>query len=536
MDKTQKRTLLALLVLGVIYFLLFAFPNIKGALDSNMLSVFEPDEFAQYPHVIQMLTPGKTLLGTVFNFVVYRHFYYGYPFYLTSALVLLPVKLLYGLKATTQVMFTLREVISVLPMVLAVIFLVYIQTRFRSFWKSIVLFVLLLSIPAVIKNDLWWHPDSLTILFIVLTFFFLDRDDFAFGNNFLLAAVACGLAVGTKLIGLFFFLAIPIYLVWGLFNRRIDIRQAVVKAVLFVAVMAVTVVVTNPLLLVPEGRAKIIETQQAQAAAMSSGWGVIYASGPASWFSTILDYYGQWFFIILAFIAAILGVLRSSRRILYVLILAYVIPFALYVLFFIAIKPKHFLLPIALPLFSCLAFILPFGEDQPKMSLFLRSLTWVALVLAAVQLVIYIPSDVSQFSEDLYREQTSDSLKFYSALDAGHLTCLPTDVHPVIYRDVRAYVPPSDRWDVVMKWGLVDYDYIRELNPDLVILQQQRIKDYTLQGVLESAVDAAQMQRTYQFYQDAASGNLEGYHLLLQDSFGAAFARQDRYALFQCNN
>ena len=86
-----------------------------------------------------------------------------------------------------------------------------------------------------------------------------------------------------------------------------------------------------------------------------------------------------------------------------------------------------------------------------------------------------------------------------------------------------------------MKWGLVDYDYIRELNPDVVILQQQRIKDYTLEGVLESAADSAQMQRTYQFYQDADKGDLAGYRLLVRDSFGAAFARQDRYALFQCN-
>ena len=534
MEKVQKRTLLTLLIVGVLYFLLFAFPNSKGAVDSNMLSVFEPDEFDQYPNVIRMLTPGKTLFETVFNFVVYRHFYYGYPFYLTSALTLFPVKLIFGLKATPQIMFTLRQVISVLPMIIAIFFLVFIQTRFRSFWNSIVLFVLLLTVPAVIKNDLWWHPDSLTVLFIVLTFFFLDRDDLTFGINFLLAAVACGLAIGTKLIGLFFFLTIPAYLAWGFFTHRIDLRRAATKAILFVAVMVLTVVITNPLLLVPQGRAKIIETQQAQAAAMSYGFGVAYSKGPASWVSTILDYYGQWFFVILAFVAAILGVIKSSRRLLYVLILTYVIPFAAYVLFFIAIKPKHFLLPFALPLFSCIAFILPFGEDRPKLGLFLRSVTWVALGLVAVQLVFYLSSDVSQYSDDLYREQTSDSLKFYATLNENYLSCIPAGVHPLIYRDVRAYVPPSDHWQVDMKWGLVDYDYIRQTNPDVIILQQQRIKDYTLQGVLESAVDASQMQRTYQFYQDAAAGNLAGYRLLVQDAFGAAFARQDRYDLFQC--
>jgi hypothetical protein len=244
MDKGQKRNLLVLLAIAAVYFIVFAFPNLKGSADANMLAVFEPDEFAQYPHVIRMLTPGKTLAETAFNFIVYRHFYYGYPFYLTSAMMLLPLKLVSGLQSTPAVMLTLRQMISVLPMLLSILILVYLQTRFRSLWNSILLFVLLLSIPAVVRNDLWWHPDSLAILFVALTFFFLDRDELRFGKNFYLAAVACGLAVGTKLIGLFFFLAIPVYLSWGLYHKRILLKKAALLALLFVGLMCLTVVVT----------------------------------------------------------------------------------------------------------------------------------------------------------------------------------------------------------------------------------------------------------------------------------------------------
>mgnify|MGYP000344963469 CR=1 FL=1 len=534
MAKDQKLTLLVLLALGTVYFLGFAFPNLQGATDRNMLAVFEPDEFAQYPHVIRMLTPGKNLAETVFNIVVYRHFYYGYPFYVASALVLLPLRLVGELQSTPWVMLTLRQMISVLPMILSVLLLVYLQTRFRNLWGALVLFALLLSVPAVVRNNLWWHPDSLTILWIVLTFFFLDRDDLSFGKNFLLAAVTCGLAVGTKLIGLFFFLAIPTYIAWGFFSRRINLRRAMTAAVVFVAVMVLTVVLTNPLLLHPEGRARIIATQQRQQAAMSFGWAVAYAKGPASWLGIITEYYGRWFFIALAFIAAALGALRSSRRLLYTLILVWAVPFALYILFFIAIKPRHFFLPIALPLYSCLAFVLPFYDTGNQTNLTAGLLRWAALVLIAVQLVLNVVSGVTQFNEALYREAWSDSLKFYAELERRHLACLQADFKPVIYRDVRAYVPPSDRWQVEMKWGLVDYDYIRQLNPDLVILQQQRIKDYTLAEAVENAADSAQMERTYRFYQDAAQGRLAGYRLLLQDGFGAAFARQDRYELFLC--
>ena len=534
MDKKQKRTLFALLIIAGVSFLVFALPNMKGSADHNMLAVFEPDEFAQYPHVIRMLTPGKNFFETIFNFVVYRHFYYGYPFYLTSALFLFPIKLIYGLDATPIVMLTLRQMVSVLPMLISILLLVHIQTRFRSFWNSLILFGFLLSVPAVVRNDLWWHPDSLTILFIVLTFYFLDRDQLNFKVNFYLAAVACGLAVGTKLIGLFFFITIPTYILWGMFTKRIDLRRATLMALLFVAIMSATVVISNPLLLHPEGRSRIIATQQRQQAAMSFGWQVAYDRGPASWFGVILEYYGQWFFILLAFAAAILGAIRSSRRLLYVLILTWVVPFALYVLFFIAIKPKHFFIPMALPLYSCLAFILPFDGRLSGKELPVRILSGAALGLIAIQFTINISRDISQYAEELHREDTSESIAFYTALEHDYLACIPAGVSPLIYRDVRAYVPPSDQWQVEMKWGLVDYEYIQELNPDLVVLQQQRIRDYTLQEAVENAADSAQMERTFKFYNDASEGKLVGYQLVYQDEFGIAFARQDRYAWFQC--
>jgi len=47
-------------------------------------------------------------------------------------------------------------------------------------------------------------------LFVVFVFFFLDRDELKFGINFRLAALACGLAVATKVLGLFFFATIPV--------------------------------------------------------------------------------------------------------------------------------------------------------------------------------------------------------------------------------------------------------------------------------------------------------------------------------------
>jgi len=202
----NKRLIFVLLFLSILYFVIFIGPNNTGAKTVEMISVFEPDEFAQYPHAIRMLEfKGISLRHKIWHFVAYQHYYYGFPFYALSFLVLLPVKFLSGINNVQLNMAVMRQFVSVLPMITTFWLLVYIQTKFEKFWKSIIIFIFLLSIPIVIKNNLWWHPDSLAILFCVLVIFFLSRDQYTFGVNFNLAAISVGLAIGTKNLGWFFF-------------------------------------------------------------------------------------------------------------------------------------------------------------------------------------------------------------------------------------------------------------------------------------------------------------------------------------------
>ena len=121
----QKKSiiLLILLLLGVAYFFLFWPVNSLGARDQIMISIFEPDEFAQYSHPLRMLDqPGKTLNQSIYRFTAYQHYYYGYPFYFYSAVALLPLKFISGLGNTAYNMLFLRQLVSVLPMIAAVMF------------------------------------------------------------------------------------------------------------------------------------------------------------------------------------------------------------------------------------------------------------------------------------------------------------------------------------------------------------------------------------------------------------------------------
>lgn len=532
----QSRVFLSLIALGVLYFIMFCPVNVLGARDQNMISVFDPDEFAQYPHVLRMLDqPGRTLNQSIYRFIAYQHYYYGYPFYLYSAIVaLLPLKLIAGLGDTANNMLLLRQAVSVLPMIAAVMLLVYLQTKFESYFRSIVLFLFLLTVPAVFRNDTWWHPESLVLLFIVLTFAFLYKDDLSFGKYFYLSAIACGLAVATKLIGLFFFLTIPTYIFIGWRQGQIDLKSAARLSVAFVALMAITFALANPFLFLPNEREAAFRIQSQQAESMSNGFVLSYAKDPGTWIPLITENYAQPLFLLLAFVALGLGIANKEKRLLNILIATWAIPFALYLLFAIAIKPKHFFIPIMLPVFSALPGLfdqfLPIKfakENASRLVLFFG-----AVLIAGSQLVYNFNFDRGLYLEELNKEKGNQSIQFYEQLDENVFSRIPEDDYLYIFRDVRMYVPDLPRWEVSHRWGTVDYAFIQRNKIDVIVLWKQRLYDYTQEGAAESALDQTDFAEAARFYKDALNGAVEGYQLIYGNDYGVAYistALYDQY-------
>ena len=528
----KKFIFLTLLFIGVLYFVVFWFPNATGAHDLNMTYIFNSDEPAQYPAVIRMLTPASNpaLSQALYRFFAYQIYFYGFPYYLFSAvIVLLPVKLIFGLGNLQLNMLILRQFVSVLPMIAALMILVYLQTKFESLLKSVGLFLLLLLIPGVVFNDMWFHPESLVFLFIVLTFFFLVQDNLKFGRNFYLAALFCGLAVATKQIGLFFFLAIPLYIFLGWRRKSIDTRRAVGLAAAFVAIMVAVFVFTNPFLFWASERKLALRTQITLHKHIAAGFTVLYHNSPLTWFSVVAENYSTLPFLALAFVAAIIASIKSERRLLNGLILAWVIPFSLYIAFALVIRPKHFPLPILLPLYSALPayftvfapprWMGPLGDYLKKYGV--RLLMFLAgLVIVGWQFVYSLNMDVAQYMDTLNREKNNPSLNFYSALDHNDLSRLTLDRQLVVFRDVAMYVPNSANDKVYYQWGVSGYADIHKFNADLLVLSKQHLYDYTQPG--QTAVDP-NFSDAVHLYKDALAGKVQGYTLIYQDAFGMAY-------------
>ena len=538
--KKSTSVFLLLLLLGAGYFLLFWQPNSTGARDFNMTFIFEQDEPAQYPHVIRRLELRDTIPQTLYRVFAYQHYYFGFPYYGYSALVLLPVKLLVGLENVSLNMLLLRQFVSVLPMILGVMALVYLQTRFKSYLKSALLFLFLLSVPAVVFNNMWIHPDSLVFLFIALTFLFLDRDDLQFGKNFYLAALFCGLAVATKLIGLFFFLAIPYYLFLGWRQGRIDTRKGLIAATAFVGIMAATFVLANPFLYWASEREFAWKTQSDLHDAMSNGFIVAYNNSPLLWLQVIQKWYGLLIFVLFSIVTLIIATFKGERQRHNQLIAFWAFPFMAYIAFALVIRAKHFPIPILLPVFSAIPvyftlfapepFKNPVGDYLKKNGIRL-GLTLMGIVIVGAQVFFSLNRDISLYTENIHREENNPSLQFYTKLEQGYLSKIVLNRQLVIFRDVMMYVPNLPMYDDHFKWGVSNYDTALKDNPDVLLLNKQHLYDYTQPGQAESASDP-DFALTVQFYNDVLNGTVTGYTMLYQDDFGIAYVSTPLYEHF----
>ncbi|MBX3005871.1 MAG: hypothetical protein KF821_08630 [Anaerolineales bacterium] len=518
-----------LLALSLLYFLTLILPNHTGAQNPEMLAIFEVDEFAQYAHAVRMASGSDTLVGSLRNFVAYQHYFYGYPFYFLSALVLLPLRVLLGsgwAAHTSTLVLVLRQCISVLPNLLSVWLLTYAATGFAARLKTIVLFVLLLIVPGLLVNSLWWHADGLALLCVSLVFFCLRRDGLRFGPYFWWAAAAAGLGLGIKYSTAWFVLTIPTYLFLGLRRGRLGRGRALRLAAGFLGVMLLAFVLSNPLLLLPQERAELLATQRLQFEQTRQG---ILVGRPAfleggrlpTW---LTSHYGGGAFLALLGAALLLGWARRATRPQAALLSAWLLP-ALFITFNASSFRPHYWLPVLLPAITALVFVLPDSlADLRRAAGWPRLLQWLVLALLGFQAAHFMRTDAGLITSTLQREQNSPSLQFYGAVQAQLAAASPAQ--PLrIYRDWKVYFPSRAGLEVFMDWELGSLDMLNSEQPDILLLERENVLAYGDAHYLANAPDPARLEPMHRFYRAALLHQLEGYTLMYEDAFGLMFVR-----------
>jgi hypothetical protein len=523
MSLSQKRIFALLLFMAAAAFIIFALPNAVASKNLAMVQIFQPDEAAPLPYVFQMIAPAPSLNLALRHFVFYEYYYYGFPFFASSALLVLPLQWLGRLGDTSLVMLILRQFVSVLPMLAALLLLVYMQDGFRSY-RSPVLFAFLLSVPAVVENNSWYHPDGITFLLVVLTILFLKRDNLRFGRNFLLAAVLSGVATATKLVGVYFFLAVGLTLLLGLVLRKASWKKLVGMAFAFILAMGLAYLVANPFLLSHWARTAYIYILNKQGGLLENGYGVVYLKGLAVSWPLIHESYGELAFLLIALGATIWGAWRGPQRLLHGLILAWFVPVSVTVFFLTHFKFQYWM-PVALPLFSSLVLLLPEKGSTNRTGHLAQIARIAALLALFAQFVLFLNADYHTFETRMHRADNNTSIKFYDQVLAALKPLPNSKLH--VYYDYRMYVPGKAGWVTETNFDLLEYNYIHKKNFDVLLLQQQRIRDYLNPNAV--GIDPALFARNQQFYRDADNATITGYHLIYRDKFGLIFVRDELY-------
>jgi len=523
MDSIQKRHLVIILFIAAIYFGLFIRPNIVASLNQEMVQAFEPDEAAVLPYIFHMIAPAENLNQSLRNFIFYEYYYYGFPYFAMSAIVLLPLQWLGQLGNTPLVMLILRQLVSVLPFLAGLIFLVYLQDGFQTF-RSPLLFIFLLSVPAVIQNNFWFHPDGITFLLVVLTIFFLKKDNLNFGRNFLIAAAMCGLATAVKTIGAGFFLAVGLTLILGVIQGKVSKKQLVGMSLVFILIMGLTFFIANPFLLSHWARTAFMNIVHKQSVVLSQGYGVVYVKGILASWPSVRQSYGGFLFLLIAIGVALWGALRGPQRLLHGLILGWFIPISVFFFYFVHYKFQYWL-PAALPLFSSLVVLIPekrsLGTIRGKSQIF----QIVVLLIVSIQFALFLKSDIQGYSQRVHRADNNPNILFYDK--AVSVLASVQDIHLNIYHDYRLYVPKTPNRESKTTFDLLDYSYIQNSKFDVLLLMEQRIQDYLNPNM--SGINPKLFSLNQQFYKDANNGNITGYHLIYRDDHGLIFVSNDLY-------
>jgi hypothetical protein len=258
---------------------------------------------------------------------------------------------------------------------------------------------------------------------------------------------------------------------------------------------------------------------------------VVYDKGLAAAWPLVHASYGEAIFLFIALGTAIWGAWRGPQRLLHGLILAWFVPISVVVFWLTHFKFQYWM-PVALPLFSSLVVLLPEKWSVGKVSGRSRlvqgtglSVRIAALLVVLAQFVLFVRSDVQRFNADVHRAEGNPRIQFY---DQVVKALAPLPAGPLrVYYDYRLYVPEKPGWTTETNYDLLEYGYIQDGNFDVLLLLEQRIRDYLNPDV--TGIDPALFARNQQFYRDAENETISGYHLVYRDSLGLVYVRGELY-------
>lgn len=255
---------------------------------------------------------------------------------------------------------------------------------------------------------------------------------------------------------------------------------------------------------------------------LSSGYNIIYKKGLSGAWPLMHEFYGEAIFLVTVIGVSVWGAIKGKDRFLHALTLAWFIPLTISLLVFSHFKFQYWI-PVAIPLMSNLVILLPEKWKGHQWSRYQWVVRIIFLVIVAIQFFLYSSQSVKMVTEQTRREEENPSIVFYEQAIKQLAPVMPNTMN--VYYDYRLYVPETEGWSASTSFDLLDYGYINDGNYQILLLLEQRIRNYLNPNA--TGIDQEQFAISQEFYRDADNGTIEGYQLLFRDQTALIFVQDE---------
>lgn len=243
----MKKTRLILCV-SVVVFLILAYLNYRH-LNIGFLSLYSIDEYAFHQSLLNMYDGFTNFsIGKLFSFNFYS---YGFVFFILNSIAVAP----FIASGNIEMSIYIPRIITSLFAVGSFWYLYKIARLYSDKYFSLLLSVIVLTMPGFWKNAMWFHPDWMMTFFIILSVYLFGKDEWNFKKYFWWSGVAFGLSLGTKIQAITFLPFVFMYVFYDNFKFRNfhKLKEKVKMFSKFVVLAMLTFLFSNPYLIHPAG-------------------------------------------------------------------------------------------------------------------------------------------------------------------------------------------------------------------------------------------------------------------------------------------
>lgn len=235
-------------IILIVVFLILAYANYNH-LNIGFLSTYSIDEYAFHGSLLNMYDGITSFdIKKIFFFDFYS---YGFGFFFLNSLAVAP----FIGSGNIEMSIYIPRMITSFFAVASVWYLYKTAKLYCDKYFSLLLSIIVLTMPGFWKNAMWFHPDWMMTFFIVLSIYFFAKDDWNFKKYFWRAGIALGLAMGTKIQGITFLPFVFIYVFYDnlKFRNFHSLKERIKLLFKFLALVILAFLFSNPYVIHPSG-------------------------------------------------------------------------------------------------------------------------------------------------------------------------------------------------------------------------------------------------------------------------------------------